>query len=75
MFGDKVRQMFNKEPKQDDAIIEQPTARTTAERALIAELSTLTAAGSGFVPPVSAVVPALWDPLESTCRHASLSIL
>ena len=33
----------------------------------------------GALPPATAVVPrrhvSMWDPLESTCRHASLSIL
>lgn len=44
------------------------TAPTTAEQALIAELSTLTAAGSGFVPPAAEPIKAptvdsgIWNP-------------
>ena len=30
---------------------------------------------ANFLLLIAEVVPKLWDPLESTCRHASLSIL
>ena len=38
------------------------TAPTTAEQALIAELSTLTTAGSGFVQPAPVIDSGIWDP-------------
>jgi hypothetical protein len=51
MFGNNIRKLFVNESATVQEPITPAEKLPTAEEAIIAELSTLTAAGSGYVPP------------------------
>lgn len=50
------------------------TAPTTAEQALIAELSTLTTAGSGFVQPAPVIDSGIWDPPSQPVQAPAIAL-